>query len=303
MLTDEHEGGEFVLLEQRPRAQSRAHVVRPPRGAFVIFPTRERPKQGERGYYRVGMRHGVGTVTRGSSDRVGHHLPRRPLMQLTLDHVILRAADPRRALARLEEQGLPVLEPVTKVGPLESGIARAGAIDVEVLRVGGDGPAQAQGYGIGFTADEPLEAVADELRRRGLAVSIPLPGRAADRRWRVIHVAGLLPEPFPAPVSSKPPSGAVAALTRAAIKIPGMAALGARRAGDSMVVVTEYRFDVAAWRARAAAGPAALAVEVGTYGHEPAWAALGPVAGTPLQLDGRSHGVQRVLLEGGVSVP
>ena len=127
-------------------------------------------------------------------------------MQLTLDHAILRAADPRLALARLEEQGLPVLEPVTKVGPLESGIARAGDIDVEVLRIGSDGPAQAKGYGIGFTADEPLEAVAAALRRRGLAVSIPLPGRAGEREWRVIHVAGLLPEPFPAPVSTKPPA-------------------------------------------------------------------------------------------------
>src|SRR5262245_60049244 len=37
----DHEGGEFVLTEQRPRAQSRAHVLHPPRGAFVIFPTRE----------------------------------------------------------------------------------------------------------------------------------------------------------------------------------------------------------------------------------------------------------------------
>ena len=36
----EYEGGEFVLLEQRPRAQSRAHVLSPPQGAFVIFPTR-----------------------------------------------------------------------------------------------------------------------------------------------------------------------------------------------------------------------------------------------------------------------
>ena len=40
------EGGEFVLMEQRPRAQSRAHVLTPPRGAFVIFPTRQRPNRG-----------------------------------------------------------------------------------------------------------------------------------------------------------------------------------------------------------------------------------------------------------------
>ncbi|HEY7630079.1 MAG TPA: 2OG-Fe(II) oxygenase [Thermoleophilaceae bacterium] len=65
------EGGEFVLMEQRPRAQSRAHVLRPPRGAFVIFPTRERPNRGKNGYHRVGMRHGVATVTRGERTAMG----------------------------------------------------------------------------------------------------------------------------------------------------------------------------------------------------------------------------------------
>src|SRR5207248_1600137 len=60
------EGGQFVLLEQRPRAQSRAHVLEPPRGAFVIFPTHHRPQLGKNGHYKVGMRHGVSTVTRGS---------------------------------------------------------------------------------------------------------------------------------------------------------------------------------------------------------------------------------------------
>jgi hypothetical protein len=67
----DYEGGQFVLLEQRPRAQSRAHVLTPPRGAFVIFPTRQRPQQGKRGYYKVGMRHGVSTVTRGSRTALG----------------------------------------------------------------------------------------------------------------------------------------------------------------------------------------------------------------------------------------
>ena len=65
------DGGEFVLLEQRPRAQSRAHVLRPPRGAYVIIPTRERPNAGRHGYHRVGMRHGVSTVTRGSRTALG----------------------------------------------------------------------------------------------------------------------------------------------------------------------------------------------------------------------------------------
>jgi hypothetical protein len=64
-------GGQFVLLEQRPRAQSRAHVIDPAQGAFVIFPTRERPQEGTRGYYRVGLRHGVSTITSGRRTALG----------------------------------------------------------------------------------------------------------------------------------------------------------------------------------------------------------------------------------------
>jgi uncharacterized protein len=65
------EGGEFVLLEQRPRAQSRAHVLTPAQGAFVIFPTRHRPGSGKRGWHRAGMRHGVSTLTSGSRTALG----------------------------------------------------------------------------------------------------------------------------------------------------------------------------------------------------------------------------------------
>jgi hypothetical protein len=67
----DYAGGEFVLMEQRPRAQSRAHVLRPARGAFVIFPTRERPHRGKHGYHRVGLRHGVSTVTAGTRIALG----------------------------------------------------------------------------------------------------------------------------------------------------------------------------------------------------------------------------------------
>jgi hypothetical protein len=67
----EYEGGEFVLVEQRPRAQSRAHVIRPEQGSFVIFPTRERPQAGTRGYHRVGLRHGVSTLTSGQRTALG----------------------------------------------------------------------------------------------------------------------------------------------------------------------------------------------------------------------------------------
>ncbi len=65
------EGGQFVLVEQRPRAQSRAHVLTPPQGAFVIFPTHHRPNKGKRGYHKVGLRHGLSTVTEGSRTALG----------------------------------------------------------------------------------------------------------------------------------------------------------------------------------------------------------------------------------------
>ena len=65
------DGGEIVLHEQRPRAQSRAHVVTPEQGAFVLFATDQRPARGARGYHRVRLRHGVSTVTRGSRTTLG----------------------------------------------------------------------------------------------------------------------------------------------------------------------------------------------------------------------------------------
>jgi uncharacterized protein len=64
-------GGEFVLVEQRPRAQSAAHVVSPRQGEAVIFTTRWRPVQGSRGYYRVNIRHGVSAITRGLRHTLG----------------------------------------------------------------------------------------------------------------------------------------------------------------------------------------------------------------------------------------
>jgi uncharacterized protein len=65
------EGGQFVLVEQRPRAQSRAHVIDLERGAFLLFPTRERPVEGARGAYRTTMRHGVATVHAGERVTLG----------------------------------------------------------------------------------------------------------------------------------------------------------------------------------------------------------------------------------------
>ncbi len=64
-------GGEFVLVEQRPRAQSRASVVPLSQGEAVVFPVHHRPMQGTRGVYRVTMRHGVSRVTSGVRQTLG----------------------------------------------------------------------------------------------------------------------------------------------------------------------------------------------------------------------------------------
>lgn len=68
---EDYEGGEFLLVEQRPRAQSRGHVIKLERGAGVIFPTSYRPVEGKRGYYRASLRHGVGTVSAGTRYSLG----------------------------------------------------------------------------------------------------------------------------------------------------------------------------------------------------------------------------------------
>jgi uncharacterized protein len=65
------EGGEFIVVEQQPRAQSKAEVVRGNQGQAIIFTTRFRPVEGTRGYYRVNLRHGVSRVHRGTRYTLG----------------------------------------------------------------------------------------------------------------------------------------------------------------------------------------------------------------------------------------
>ena len=67
----EFEGGELVLVEQRPRMQSRPIVVNLVQGAAAIIPGRERPGKGTRAYHRVQMRHGVGEIRSGSRITLG----------------------------------------------------------------------------------------------------------------------------------------------------------------------------------------------------------------------------------------
>lgn len=61
-------GGEFALVEQRPRRQSRVEVVPLAQGEAAIFAVQHRPVEGKRGTYRVTLRHGVSRV------RSGHRL-------------------------------------------------------------------------------------------------------------------------------------------------------------------------------------------------------------------------------------
>ena len=64
-------GGEFVLMEQRPRMQSRAIVLQPEQGQILVFTTKFRPAKGPRGYYRMSLRHGVSEVKTGQRMTLG----------------------------------------------------------------------------------------------------------------------------------------------------------------------------------------------------------------------------------------
>ncbi len=64
-------GGEFMLVEQRPRQQSRGEVVPLGQGDAVIFAVNERPAKGSRGYHRTAMRHGVSSLRQGERFTLG----------------------------------------------------------------------------------------------------------------------------------------------------------------------------------------------------------------------------------------
>lgn len=68
---EDYSGGEFVLVQQVPRAQSKAIVLQPRRGDILLFTTNFRPVQGSKGYYRVNMKHGVSEVREGQRYTLG----------------------------------------------------------------------------------------------------------------------------------------------------------------------------------------------------------------------------------------
>ena len=67
----DYTGGEFVLTEQIPRAQSKANVLTPGKGDMLIFTTNFRPVKGTKGFYRVNMKHGVSPVHSGHRHSMG----------------------------------------------------------------------------------------------------------------------------------------------------------------------------------------------------------------------------------------
>ena len=67
----EFEGGEFVVVEQRPRMQSRAEVISLSQGEAVVFAVHHRPVQGTKGTYRVTLRHGVSRIRSGDRFTLG----------------------------------------------------------------------------------------------------------------------------------------------------------------------------------------------------------------------------------------
>jgi hypothetical protein len=67
----DYTGGELVVVEQRPRAQSRATTVSIPRGHAVVLTTRDRPVESVRGWAAAPMRHGVSVVRSGRRRTLG----------------------------------------------------------------------------------------------------------------------------------------------------------------------------------------------------------------------------------------
>jgi hypothetical protein len=67
----DHTGGEFLLVEQRPRAQSRGTSTLLKQGHALVFTTRDRPVESKRGWSAAPVRHGVSTVRSGRRHTLG----------------------------------------------------------------------------------------------------------------------------------------------------------------------------------------------------------------------------------------
>jgi uncharacterized protein len=68
---EEFTGGELLLIEQRPRGQSKGNAVRLEQGEAAVITTRYRPAKGSKGYYRTNFRHGVSPLLAGERYTLG----------------------------------------------------------------------------------------------------------------------------------------------------------------------------------------------------------------------------------------
>jgi uncharacterized protein len=68
---EDHTGGEFLLVEQRPRAQSRGTATLIPQGHGLVFTTRDRPVRSKRGWSASPVRHGVSAIRSGNRHTLG----------------------------------------------------------------------------------------------------------------------------------------------------------------------------------------------------------------------------------------
>jgi hypothetical protein len=67
----DHQGGEFLLMEQRPRAQSRGTATVLPHCHGYLFTTRDRPVRSARGWSAAPVRHGVSVIRSGQRHTLG----------------------------------------------------------------------------------------------------------------------------------------------------------------------------------------------------------------------------------------
>jgi hypothetical protein len=67
----DHDGGEFLLMEQRPRAQSRGTATLLPFCHGYLFTTRDRPVRSARGWSAAPVRHGVSVIRAGERHTLG----------------------------------------------------------------------------------------------------------------------------------------------------------------------------------------------------------------------------------------
>ena len=133
---EDYTGGEFLLVEQRPRAQSRGTVTLLPQGHGLIFTTRDRPVRSSRGWSAVaGAARGQHRPL-GSAAHAGPRLPRRRMTHTLIGADAQRPTGPPRAY-----QNNGATTPSFRFSPTVSRSA-ADLGPVEIMGVAADDPGE-----------------------------------------------------------------------------------------------------------------------------------------------------------------